>query len=151
MDNLDIFLDILLKPPQPLMGLFFHPWSLSHYTWRPFPIKAVALKHAVGRVLSSDWPVDGFLMVAYVLDKKFSLNLKIRRPFSRKPTDHFPIGLKEVGVAEWWDLSEEVLKCWGGGCPMYGKVQVNKFEYVQEDWGVSKHVGRESSYMVRSK
>ena len=24
MDILDIFLDILLKPPQPLMGLFFY-------------------------------------------------------------------------------------------------------------------------------
>ena len=26
MDILDIFLDILLKPPQPLMGLFFKDW-----------------------------------------------------------------------------------------------------------------------------
>ena len=30
MDILDIFLDILLKPPQPLMGLFFFRfWSIG--------------------------------------------------------------------------------------------------------------------------
>ena len=27
MDILDIFLDILLKPPQPLIGLFLGPWD----------------------------------------------------------------------------------------------------------------------------
>ena len=31
MDILDFFLDILLKPPQPLMGLFFFPHKPSTY------------------------------------------------------------------------------------------------------------------------
>ena len=37
MDILDIFLDILLKPPQPLMGLFF-------YTENPLELIADLLK-----------------------------------------------------------------------------------------------------------
>ena len=39
MDILDIFLDILLKPPQPLMGLFFcrlvsSPWKVKMFFFR---------------------------------------------------------------------------------------------------------------------
>ena len=33
MDILDIFFDILLKPPQPLMGLFF---TFPRYLWAPW-------------------------------------------------------------------------------------------------------------------
>ena len=64
MDILDILLDILLKPPQPLMGLFLTIPGLFKYFsengWsqkiKVFSMKERSLPHLIGLVLGGEVP-----------------------------------------------------------------------------------------------
>ena len=83
MDILDIFLDILLKPPQPLIGLFFHTAKVciltEGYKCLVFILNAFGLFVLVHQVVMCD---DYILCRALVLFHVFVGPLKVNHlPF----------------------------------------------------------------------
>ena len=84
MDILDIFLDILLKPPQPLVGLFFEPpFQGGKNEPKSVPqllrnLQKVALFNQMTQKQSASSP-HAHILVAFILkwEKKTSLHLEI--------------------------------------------------------------------------